>query len=53
MALGSVDEFKARLTGGGARGNLFQVTLDNQRGGLGVGLDIDLSVDDTWFDSFP
>ena len=43
MALGSVDEFKSRLTGGGARGNLFQVTLANPRGGLGVNLDIDFS----------
>lgn len=41
MALGSVDEFKSRLTGGGARGNLFQVTLANPRGGLGVNLDVD------------
>jgi hypothetical protein len=43
MALGSVDEFKARLTGGGARGNLFQITLANPRGGLGVNLDIDFA----------
>ena len=43
MALGSVDEFKSRLTGGGARGNLFQVTLANPRGGLGVNLDIDFA----------
>lgn len=43
MALGSVDEFKSRLTGGGARGNLFQVTLANPRGGLGVNLDIDFT----------
>jgi len=43
MALGSVDEFKARLAGGGARGNLFQVTLANPRGGLGVNLDVDFS----------
>ena len=43
MALGSVDEFKARLAGGGARGNLFQVTLANPRGGLGVNLDIDFA----------
>jgi len=43
MALGSVDEFKSRLTGGGARGNLFQVTLANPRGGLGVGLDVDFA----------
>jgi hypothetical protein len=43
MALGSVDEFKSRLTGGGARGNLFQVTLANPRGGLGVELDIDFA----------
>lgn len=43
MALGSVDEFKARLAGGGARGNLFQCTLANPRGGLGVDLDIDFS----------
>ena len=41
MALGSVDQFKARLTGGGARANLFQVTLANPRGGLGVDLDVD------------
>ena len=43
MALGSVDEFKSRLTGGGARGNLFQVTLANPRGGLGVDLDVDFA----------
>ena len=43
MALGSVDEFKSRLTGGGARGNLFQITLANPRGGLGVELDIDFA----------
>ena len=43
MALGSVDEFKSRLTGGGARGNLFQVTLNNPRGGLGVALDVDFA----------
>ena len=43
MALGSVDQFKARLTGGGARGNLFQVTLNNPRGGLGVDIDADLT----------
>lgn len=43
MALGSVDEFKARLAGGGARGNLFQVTLANPRGGLGVNLDVDFA----------
>lgn len=43
MALGSVDQFKARLAGGGARANLFQVTLANPRGGLGVDLDIDFS----------
>lgn len=43
MALGSVDEFKSRLAGGGARGNLFQVTLANPRGGLGVGLDVDFA----------
>lgn len=43
MALGSVDQFKARLTGGGARANLFQVTLANPRGGLGVDLDIDFA----------
>ena len=43
MALGSVDEFKARLTGGGARANLFQVTLANPRGGLGVNLDVDFA----------
>ena len=43
MALGSVDEFKARLAGGGARGNLFQVTLANPRGGLGVNIDIDFA----------
>ena len=29
MALGSIDDFKSRLTGGGARGNLFQVVLAN------------------------
>lgn len=43
MALGSVDEFKSRLTGGGARGNLFQITLANPRGGLGVNLDVDFA----------
>ena len=43
MALGSVDEFKSRLTGGGARGNLFQITLNNPRGGLGVALDVDFA----------
>jgi len=43
MALGSVDQFKARLAGGGARGNLFQVTLANPRGGLGVNLDVDFA----------
>ena len=43
MALGSVDQFKARLTGGGARSNLFQVTMYNPRGGLGVDIDADLS----------
>ena len=43
MALGSVDQFKARLTGGGARSNLFQVTMKNPRGGLGVDIDADLS----------
>ena len=43
MALGSVDEFKSRLAGGGARGNLFQVTLANPRGGLGVALDVDFA----------
>ena len=43
MALGSVDEFKSRLTGGGARGNLFQITLANPRGGLGVELDVDFA----------
>ena len=43
MALGSVDQFKARLTGGGARSNLFQVTMNNPRGGLGVDVDADLS----------
>ncbi len=43
MALGSVDQFKARLAAGGARGNLFQVTLNNPRGGLGVDIDADLS----------
>ena len=43
MALGSVDEFKSRLAGGGARGNLFQVTLANPRGGLGVNLDVDFA----------
>ena len=43
MALGSIDQFKARLTGGGARANLFQVNLNNPRGGLGVDVDADLS----------
>jgi len=43
MALGSVDEFKARLAGGGARPNLFQVTLANPRGGLDVELDVDFA----------
>lgn len=43
MALGSVDEFKARLAGGGARGNLFQVTLANPRGELGVNIDVDFA----------
>ena len=43
MALGSVDQFKARLAGGGARPNLFQVTLNNPRGGLGVDIDADLT----------
>ena len=43
MALGSIDQFKARLTGGGARANLFQVNLNNPRGGLGVDIDPDLT----------
>ena len=43
MALGSIDQFKARLTGGGARANLFQVNMNNPRGGLGVDIDADLS----------
>ena len=43
MALGSVDQFKARLAGGGARPNLFQVNLNNPRGGLGVDIDADLT----------
>jgi hypothetical protein len=42
MALGRVDDFKAKLAGGGARGNLFQVNF-SQPDGFNVGLDTELA----------
>ena len=44
MALGTIDQFKSRLAGGGARGNLFQVTLSRPQG-----LDIDLDTETASF----
>lgn len=42
MAIGSIDDFKAKLVGGGARSNLFRVRLNNPAG-VAAGLDLELS----------
>ena len=42
MAIGSIDDFKAKLAGGGSRANLFRVTLNNPAG-LAAGLNLELA----------
>ena len=42
MAIGSIDDFKAKLAGGGSRSNLFRVRLNNPAG-VAAGLNLELA----------
>ena len=42
MAIGSIDDFKAKLSGGGSRTNLFRVRLNNPAG-VAAGINLELA----------